>query len=153
MVWSGNARRTAVRCTAVTRESTSNAPLVLVADDATDMRVMLRFELEHPGFRVEEAASGREALEAVHGCHPDVLLLDLTMRDGDGWEVLKELRRGGCPEGLHIAVLTGQADEMVEQRARAAGANVYLAKPISGSDLTRALHRLLSPKPAAAGVA
>jgi CheY-like chemotaxis protein len=54
---------------------------------------------------------------------------------------------------MRIAVLTGQADEMVEQRARSAGASVYLAKPISGGDLVRVLRRLSGRRPAAVGVA
>ena len=127
-------------------------PLVVIADDSRDFRALVRFELEHERFRVEEAATGEEALDAVHRFQPDLLLLDLSMPDVDGWDVLKQLRCGGCPVGMRVAVLTGDADEMVEQRAQAAGAAAYLAKPISGRDLARALRRL-APAHAAIGVA
>ena len=125
---------------------------VLIADDVADIREIIGFQLRFDGYRTAEAENGREVLDAVHVSRPDVLLLDLDMPDVDGWSVLKELRRDPDAAGMHVAVLTGDSNEMVEQRAQAAGAAAYLAKPISGRDLARALRRL-APAHAAIGVA
>jgi DNA-binding response OmpR family regulator len=117
---------------------------ILIADDVEDVRSLVRFHLEREGFRVSEAAGGREALELLHSDTPDVLLLDLTMPDVDGWQVLEEAGANGLLNGVRIALLTGDADEVVERRGRKAGADVYLVKPLDASDLTRAVRRLLA---------
>ena len=116
---------------------------ILIADDVAELRHVLRFHLEHVGFAVSEAGTGREAIEAVERDRPDVLVLDINMPDMDGWEVLDHLRREGtpCPR---VAVLTTFADESVEILARNAGADAYLAKPLAASDVTAAVRRLLS---------
>ena len=117
---------------------------ILIADDIGDIRSVVRFHLEREGFRVTEASNGREALELLQKETPDVLLLDLTMPDVDGWEVLEQARADGLLNGVRVALLTGDADEIVERRGRKAGADEYLVKPLEASDLTRAVHRLLA---------
>ena len=86
----------------------------------------------------------REAIEEVERDCPDVLVLDVSMPDMDGWAVLDHLRREGAPRP-RVAVLTAHADESVEILARNAGADAYLAKPLGASELTAAVRRLLSP--------
>jgi two-component system KDP operon response regulator KdpE len=111
---------------------------ILIADDVVELRQVLRFHLEHAGSAVSEAGTGREAIDEVARDCPDVLVLDVTMPDMDGWAVLDHLRR----EGAHrprVAVLTAHADESVEILARNAGADVYLAKPLAASELTAAV--------------
>ena len=105
---------------------------------------MVRFHLEREGFRVTEAADGRETLDLLHAEKPDVLLLDLTMPGVDGWQVLEEATANGLLKGVRVAVLTGDADEIIERRGREAGADAYLVKPLEASDLTRAVRRLLA---------
>jgi CheY-like chemotaxis protein len=99
--------------------------------------------LEHAGYRVSEAADGREALEMLRAEPPDLLLLDMTMPDIDGWELLERASGSGQLNGVRVAVLTANADEMAEHRARKAGADAYLVKPLEPGDLTRAVERLL----------
>ena len=116
---------------------------ILIADDLVELREVLRFHLEREGFAVSEAGTGREAIEAVERDCPDVLVLDVSMPDMDGWAVLDQLRR----EGTHrprVAVLTAHADESVEILARNAGADAYLAKPLAAGELTAQVRRLLS---------
>jgi two-component system phosphate regulon response regulator PhoB len=106
----------------------------------------VRFHLERAGFRVSEAADGKQALAQVREAAPDVLLLDLTMPDVDGWKVLEAVRADGQLKTMRVALLTAQSDEMVEHRARRAGAHAYLVKPLDGADLTRAVQRLLDDR-------
>ena len=108
-----------------------------------EVREVVRFYLERAGFRVTEAADGKEALSQVREAAPDVLLLDLSMPDVDGWKVLERVRAEGQLKTMRVALLTADADEMIEHRARRAGAHAYLVKPLEGGDLTRAVQRLL----------
>jgi CheY-like chemotaxis protein len=106
----------------------------------------VRFHLERAGFRVSEAADGQQALAQVREAVPDVLLLDLSMPDVDGWKVLDVVRAEGQLNTMRVALLTAESDEMVEHRARRAGAHAYLVKPLDGGDLTRAVQRLLDDR-------
>src|SRR5437763_342234 len=111
---------------------------ILIVDDVADIRELFRFSLELDGHSVTEASNGREALEEVRRSLPDLLVLDLTMPGMDGWAVLDELGResGHRPK---VAVVTAHADESVEIRARGAGADAYLAKPLDAADLRAAI--------------
>ncbi len=128
-------------------------PLVVIADDVEDVRVLVRFELEYAGFSVVEAAGGQEAIDEARRCRPDLLLLDLDMPDVDGWSVLRQLRSDGILDAMRVAVLTGTPDEIVERRARSGGACAFIVKPVSGADLARTLRRALELSTAPAGVA
>ena len=116
---------------------------ILVADDIAELREVLRFHLEHAGFAVREAGTGREAIDEVERDCPDLLLLDVTMPDMDGWAVLDHLRRRG-PHRPRVAMLTAHADESVEMLARNGGADAYLAKPLEPGELIAAVRRLLA---------
>jgi len=123
-----------------------DTPHILIADDIAEVREIVRFHLERAGYRVSEAADGRETLNQVRQTAPDVLLLDLSMPDVDGWKVLDVVRAEGELKSMRVALLTAESDEMVEHRARRAGAHAYLVKPLEGADLTRAVQRLLDDK-------
>src|SRR5205823_12912952 len=120
---------------------------ILIADDVAEIRETVRFHLEREGYRVSEAADGRQTLDLLRNERPDVLLLDLTMPDVDGWEVLARVRADGQLDDVHVAVLTADADEVAEHRARRAGAEAYLVKPLEPVDLARAVRRLLAAEP------
>ncbi|MCU1451591.1 MAG: histidine kinase [Acidimicrobiales bacterium] len=115
-----------------------------------DVRDVVRFHLEREGYRVSVAATGREAIELLEKEPPDLVLLDLSMPDLDGWAVLEAAEQGQFA-GLRVAILTAESDEMIEHRARRAGAVAYLVKPLELSDLSRAVRRLLEPEPESPG--
>ncbi|HEY0406459.1 MAG TPA: response regulator [Pyrinomonadaceae bacterium] len=102
----------------------------MVVDDSDDIRKMLRFVLDMRGYRVVEAANGREAVEAAqHNC-PDVILMDLSMPVLDGYGAVKELRQS--TKTRDAAVIAISAHDTVDHRnkALAVGFNDYLTKPI-----------------------
>jgi DNA-binding response OmpR family regulator len=112
-----------------------------------DVRDVVRYHLEREGYRVTPATTGREVMELLDKETPDLLLLDLTMPDLDGWAVLQAAKGDSRFKGMRVAVLTAESDEMIEHRARRAGADAYLVKPLALDDLSRAVHRLLEPRP------
>ena len=108
---------------------------VVVCDDVAELRGLFRDELEQDGdIRVVgEAEDGRAALEMVAELPPDVLLLDLSMPDMDGLEVLVRLKRLGTR--VRVVVCSGYTFDVMGERALASGADRYVEKGVSGESL------------------
>ena len=107
-------------------------PTVLVCDDEPNLRELIRVTLGE-GYTVVEAGDGHEALELARRSPPDLVILDLMMPRGSGFEVLAELRRDARLASVPVVVVTAQpatADEAV-----AAGADHVLGKPFSSDEL------------------
>src|SRR5580698_5949335 len=68
---------------------------ILVVDDESNIRLMLRTSLESEGYAVTEAADGREALDEIHRSTPDLVVLDLNMPRLDGMAVLEQMKHDG----------------------------------------------------------
>ncbi len=116
-------------------------PCVLVADDEPAIRRLLRTSLPTQGWRVLEAASGAEALQAVERGGVDVLLLDLGLPDSDGLDVIRRLREGGS--SLPIVVLSARDDEGGKVAALELGADDYVTKPFGMAELVARLRTAL----------
>ena len=123
-------------------------PVVLLVDDDAAIRRTMTVGLGLEGFDVVCASGGRAALEAVKAVQPAVMLLDLTMPDLDGLEVLARLRAAG--DDLPVCVLS--AREQVSDRVRGleAGADDYVVKPFALEEVSARLHALLRRRPLAA---
>ena len=102
---------------------------VLVVDDEPQVAWVLRFTLEHEGYRTFTASNGVEALEELAKHHPGLMVLDLMMPEMDGWAVLKELSKlpvGERPRIVIVSALTGPDDK---EKATALGADAFVPKP------------------------
>ena len=108
---------------------------VVVCDDVAELRGLFRMELEEDGdIRVVgEAQDGRHALEMVAEGAPDVLLLDLSMPDMDGLEVLENLKLLGTK--VRVVVCSGYTFEVMGEQALASGADSYVEKGLPGESL------------------
>ncbi len=116
-------------------------PLVLVVDDEASVREALERALRLEGFAVSTAAGGREALELISGHPPAVVVLDVTMPDLDGIQVVRRIRA----DGLDVPVCILSARDEVDDRVAGlqAGADDYLVKPFALAELTARLEALL----------
>jgi len=114
---------------------------LLVVDDEAPLRRVLVELLRALGHDVEEAPSGRAALEGLRTNPRDLVLLDLHMEDGSGLETLPEIRR--LPEAPAVIVLTGRADVHTAVEAMKAGAADFLQKPADATMLEAAIVRAL----------
>jgi DNA-binding response OmpR family regulator len=124
-------------------------PVVLLVDDDPAIRRAVAAGLELEGFAVIGASGGRAALEAVERVRPAVILLDLSMPDLDGLEVLRRLRAGG--DQVPVCVLSAR-DEVDDRVAGLqAGADDYVVKPFALEEIVARLHALLRRRPAGAG--
>jgi two-component system cell cycle response regulator DivK len=108
---------------------TAKLPLVLFADDNEDTRYISSKYFEYHGFRVETAVNGAEALAAARTLAPDVVVMDLTMPQMDGWAATRAMKADPELRSIPVVVLTAHAFRGAEQKARAAGCDWYLTKP------------------------
>jgi two-component system, cell cycle response regulator DivK len=87
----------------------ASPPLVLVVDDSEDNREMFTEFLSFSGFRVAQAATGREALDQAFQLLPDLILMDLSLPELDGLEATRQLKSDGRTKRIPIVALTGHA--------------------------------------------
>ncbi len=119
-------------------------PTVLVVEDSRDTRAIIRLELERWGYRVVEAANGREAMEVIEGFCPDLILMDLNMPEVDGLTATQTIRRYGekCA-GVPIIAITAFDTIGIEEAAREAGCNAYIKKPLDMPQLEKTVSSFL----------
>jgi signal transduction histidine kinase len=117
-------------------------PLVLIADDEPDMRRFLVSQLVD-AYELVEAVDGQEAAEKAQETLPDVILLDLMMPHKDGLQVCQELREYAPTASIPIILLTARADEEAKFDALQMGANDFLAKPFSSTELQARIKNLI----------
>jgi CheY-like chemotaxis protein len=113
-------------------------PDVLLVDDSALVTEALGVLLTETGHRVRTAASVAQAIARAREAMPDVLLLDLTLPDGDGLEVLRTLAAEGRAVRAPVA-LTGHDDPETAARCRAAGCVAVLVKPVRAAALLRGI--------------
>ncbi|WP_430433388.1 ATP-binding protein [Methyloversatilis sp.] len=115
---------------------------VLLVDDDATQRHMLTGMLAPLGFDVDEAASGREALDCVARLRPDVVLLDINMDGMDGWETARRLREfDGAP--IPVLMVSANVFENRSELLRTAGCAGFVPKPVMESELLDQLREAL----------
>jgi DNA-binding response OmpR family regulator len=118
-------------------------PLILVADDDNDILLLVTTRLKRDGFDVIEARSGAEALTLAQTRRPDVAVLDVGMPGLDGLEVLAQIRADDTLRGMRVLLLTAKAQESDVRRGYDAGADAYVRKPFSPTELSARVRELL----------
>jgi two-component system, OmpR family, KDP operon response regulator KdpE len=114
---------------------------VLVIDDEPAIRRFLRASLSAQGYQVIEAQTGQGALELFRRNTPDVVVLDLGLPDGDGLDIIRDLRESGS--AAPIIVLSSRTDEAGKVRALDLGADDYVTKPFGVEELLARLRAAL----------
>jgi two-component system, sensor histidine kinase len=102
---------------------------VLLVEDHDDARDMLGMLLGKLGYEVHTAADGPAGLDAALELQPDVAVVDVTLPGLDGYEVARRVRAAGGRQPILVS-LTGHASPEDEARARAAGFDAHLSKPV-----------------------
>jgi signal transduction histidine kinase len=114
--------------------TSAKRPRLLVADDEPDMLRFLKSQLAG-NYQVLEAVDGQQAIEKAGQFLPDVILLDMMMPEKDGLQTCRELRERAVTQSIPVIMLTARADERTKLDALGAGANDFLAKPFSTTEL------------------
>ena len=121
-------------------------PVVVLIEDEPQIRRFVRSALEAEGWLVHEADTAKKGLTEAGTRKPDLLVLDLGLPDGDGLDVIRDVRGWS---GVPIIVLSARSDEMDKIAALDAGADDYLTKPFGvGELLARVRANLRRPRTA-----
>lgn len=118
-------------------------PLVLLVDDAPDARTLYGEYLEYLGFRVETAADGAQAIQSVRREGPAIIIMDLAMPELDGLQAIRRLKSDPVTADIPIVALSAYAFGEEPERARDAGADLFLSKPCLPSQLARVIRAML----------
>ena len=123
-------------------------PNVLIAEDESALTTLLRYNLEREGYRVVAAADGEEALLLAEEEKPDLVILDWMLPQLSGIEVCRRLRQRQETRNVPIVMLTARGEETDRIRGLDTGADDYLVKPFSMTELLariRAVMRRIRP--------
>jgi two-component system KDP operon response regulator KdpE len=113
-------------------DAATNAPLVLIIEDDSQIRRFLRVTLGSSGYHLLEATSAQEGIKHASLQHPDLIILDLTLPDLDGLDVARQLREW---TQTPIIILSARNQEKDKVAALDAGADDYLTKPFGTEEL------------------
>jgi DNA-binding response OmpR family regulator len=113
---------------------------ILVIDDDPDIRHLVAELLRRGGHTVTEAEDGRSGLRALHASRPDLIVLDVSMPDMDGWQALERIRD---LSDLPVLMLTARGEELERVRGLKAGADDYVTKPFGRQELVARVEALL----------
>jgi len=113
---------------------------VLVVDDDADIRLLVRTLLERTGVAVNEAANGRDGMREFHTSRPDLVILDVSMPELDGWQMLERIRD---MSDVPVLMLTARGDELERVRGLQSGADDYVVKPFGRQELVARVQALL----------
>ena len=117
-----------------------NRAKVLVIEDDEGARGLVRELLTRAGYSVQEASTGRDGLRRLHEGEPELVVLDVTMPDLDGWQTLERIRD---VSEVPVLMLTGRAAELERVRGLRGGADDYVTKPFGRQELLARIEALL----------
>jgi len=120
-------------------------PHILLLEDDTEIRLGLEQHLRREGFSLTSVGTGREALQALgaSGSRLDAALLDLSLPDMDGLDVLRAIRTQGPHRGLPVLLVTARSEEIDRVLGLELGADDYISKPFSTRELAARLRAIL----------
>jgi len=123
-------------------QGADRSPLVLVVDDHEDTRQMSLIVLRSQGFSAMAAVGGEAGFVCACEQRPDVIVTDLAMPDGDGWEFVQRLASDPRTANIPVVMVTACATESVRERARQEKLAAFFFKPCSPDVLAAELRRL-----------
>src|SRR4030042_1745899 len=110
----------------------SEGPVILIIEDESQIRRLLRLSLEAHGYQVKDATTAQEGLQQVAMARPDLIILDLGLPDMEGLDALKKLREWSRTPVIVLSVRNSEQDKI---DLLDAGANDYITKPFSMGEL------------------
>lgn len=122
------------------------SPLVLIVEDIEDNLALIKNLLEIAEFRVAEARDGREALTQAQALRPDLILLDMSLPEIDGWTVARTLRQNPQFRSTRIVALTAHAMPGDRERTLDAGCDEFVTKPIDVPNFLPTITKILEAK-------
>lgn len=116
---------------------------ILIVDDKTSIVVPLKFLLKRNGYKVMGVFNGEEAVKAISDFKPDLILLDIKHAGIDGFEICRIVRENAEWKSIKIVFLTAMARDVDIAKGFAFGADAYIIKPFSNSEILQEVGELL----------
>jgi DNA-binding response OmpR family regulator len=116
---------------------------ILVADDDRVAVEFLSLGLAARGFAVTVAADGMQVIMAARRTPPEVILLDVMMPGGTGFDVVKRLRSNAATAGIPVVAMSASTDPALPQKLQDVGVNAFLLKPVGLDEVAATLRRVL----------
>jgi DNA-binding response OmpR family regulator len=116
---------------------------VLIADHESGTSIPLRYLMEQSGYTVHTAASGEEALRAIAAHKPDLVLLEAMIANPDGFEICQLVRSNPDLRDTRVVFVSAMAREVDIAKGLALGADGYITKPFSNSEIMDHVRKLL----------
>jgi CheY-like chemotaxis protein len=116
---------------------------ILIAEDDSTQRSLMADILVQGGYRVLEASDGASALALAREKRPDLVLVDVSMPDMSGWNVVRQLRDDWSLGSINVIMVTGHVDSWDRDASIAAGADSHLTKPVAPELLLSEIKRIL----------
>ncbi|NOZ19493.1 MAG: response regulator [Planctomycetes bacterium] len=118
---------------------------ILVADDEPFIVRLLTFVLRKRGFSVAEARDGEEALDLVRAKRPKIAFVDAMMPKMNGYELCRAIKKDPDLRDTHLIMLTAKGQDSDRDRGLEAGADEYMTKPFSPSQVLQRVTEILQP--------
>jgi two-component system, chemotaxis family, chemotaxis protein CheY len=119
---------------------------ILIVDDSSPMRAVIRKTIEISGFSVGgcfDAANGLEALEILKNNWVDLVLTDYNMPEMNGLELIEEMKKSELLAAIDIVVITSEGSELMVQQFLEKGASGYIQKPFTPEDIRKKLNDII----------
>jgi len=128
---------------AETTESMNGTKTILVVDDFEDTRLLLRTWLQQKGYRVVEAANGKQAVAETESHRPDLIIMDVEMPELNGLAATRKIRALASSEELPIVIVSAYAADEFRDEALAAGCNEFVSTPFEPDKLEQLIRSLI----------
>ncbi len=119
---------------------------IVIADDIGENRKLIRNLLGNQEFTIFEAKNGKELVELVHKVKPGIIFTDVQMPEMDGYEATKKLKEDENYKEIPIIAVTASTLKTEESKAKAAGCDGFIRKPVSNESLMEELKKFIPPK-------
>jgi two-component system, OmpR family, phosphate regulon response regulator PhoB len=116
---------------------------LLIADDELGIRRLVRMTLESDQYEIIEAADAQEALGMARAHRPELVLLDVMMPKGTGFDVCRALKQDPETKDITVVMLTARSQKSDVAEGEVAGADDYFTKPFSPVNLVRKVDQIL----------
>jgi two-component system, OmpR family, alkaline phosphatase synthesis response regulator PhoP len=120
------------------------AKKILIVDDEPNIVASLEFLMKQKGYVVKVVSNGKDALDAIGGFGPDLVLLDVMMPFLSGYELCQKVRANPAWAGIKIVMLSAKGRDVEITKGLAVGADLYVTKPFSTTDLIAKVQALLA---------
>lgn len=120
---------------------------VLLVEDEDNIALALEFLITRMGHKLRRVSDGNDAIDTLNAEKPDIVILDVMLPHRSGYEICQIIRKDTALKDIRILMMTARGGEVEERKGLALGADAFMTKPFSISELTQKIEELLGDGP------